>query len=71
MSERLLTEEEIVKEASKDSTYCQLSVDIGLWASKAQDAKTLKVVGEWLRFRFPDYGWIKTLLRGEMPKEDY
>ena len=37
-----LTEEEIVKEASKDSSYCQLSVDIGLWASKAQLKKVVK-----------------------------
>ena len=49
---RLLTEKEIVKEASKDGTYCQLSVDIGMWASKEQDTRTrkatLKAVGEWL-----------------------
>ena len=34
----LVTEKEIVKYASQDSTYCQLSVDVGLWASKAQKA---------------------------------
>jgi len=40
----LLTEDEIVAEASKDSTYCQLSVDIGLWA---RDTQTKRLV-EWL-----------------------
>lgn len=46
---RLLTEEEIVKEASKDRTYCQLSVDIGKWASKKQDKATLKTIGEAIK----------------------
>ena len=43
----LLTDEEIVAEASKDSTYCQLSVDIGMWAAKEQ----LKKVVEWIENR--------------------
>lgn len=34
--EGLLTEEQITKYACQDSTYCQLSVDVGIWASKAQ-----------------------------------
>ena len=37
-SEGLLTEEQITKYACQDSTYCQLSVDVGIWASKAQKA---------------------------------
>lgn len=40
----LLDEKEIVAYASKDSEYCQLSVDVGMWASKEQ----LKRVAEWL-----------------------
>ncbi|MDD4873368.1 MAG: hypothetical protein PHE15_00095 [Dehalococcoidales bacterium] len=34
----LVPEEEIIKYASQDSTYCQLSVDVGIWATKAQKA---------------------------------
>ena len=40
----LLSEDEIVAYASKDSEYCQLSVDVGMWAIKEQ----LKKVVEWL-----------------------
>ena len=32
----VLSDEGIVAEACKDSTYCQLSVDIGNWAAKTQ-----------------------------------
>lgn len=73
---RLLTKNEIVKEASKDRTYCQLSVDMGMWASKAQDSKTLKAVGKWLQDLWDTYGSydvtaedVKALLRGEMPEK--
>ena len=49
----LLTEEEIVAEASKDKEYCQLSVDVGMWAAREQ----LKRVVDFLC----DYGEEKTL----------
>ncbi len=35
----LLTEDEIVAYAARDKTYCQLSVDVGLWVAKAQAEK--------------------------------
>lgn len=38
-----LTDEAIVAEASKDSSYCQLSVDMGHWGAKTQ----LRMVVEW------------------------
>ena len=37
-----LTEDEIVAEASKDSTYCQLSVDIGMWAAREAQKKLIE-----------------------------
>ena len=39
----LLKDDEIVAEASKDSTYCQLSVDMGKWGATEQ----LKRVRDW------------------------
>ena len=39
-----LTEEEIVAEASKDKEYCQLSVDVGMWAAREQ----LKRIVGWM-----------------------
>jgi len=48
----VMNEAEIVKEASKDSTYCQLSVDIGNWAAKKQAEISFKAgikeVIEWI-----------------------
>lgn len=43
----ILSEDEIVAEASKDSTYCQLSVDIGLWAARKQYERTLGQIKDW------------------------
>ena len=71
MAKRLLTEDEIVKEASKDGIYCQLSVDIGMWAATTQDARTLKAAGEWIEKHdglvLPKY--VEAFKRGEMPEE--
>jgi len=39
----IVTDAEIVKEASKDSTYCQLSVDMGHWGA----IKQLEKVRDW------------------------
>ena len=36
--------------------------------ANAEHAKALKAVGKWLWLRFPDYDWVKALLRGEMPE---
>ena len=40
----LLNEKEVVTEASKDKEYCQLAVDVGMWAAREQ----LEKVVEWL-----------------------
>jgi len=77
---RLLTDKEIVKEASKDSTYCQLSVDIGMWAAKEEHKRTLKAVGEWLAGIIHNRNAVSSVLeiagnidrlkRGEMPEDE-
>ena len=41
-----LPEDRIIEEASKDSTYCQLSVDIGVWAAKEQQKLDFPIFSE-------------------------
>jgi hypothetical protein len=81
MMSRLLTDEELREEFARlEKTYKEVNMP-WFWAkavSKAQDAKTLKAVGEWLESRlkqdisnftqgFITLGDIDTLNRGEMP----
>jgi len=40
----LLAKEEVVAYSTRDSEYCQLAVDVGLWARKEQTRKLV----EWL-----------------------
>ena len=66
----LLTEEEIVAEASRDKEYCQLAVDVGMWARKEQ----LKKVVEWLDSPCTHelgwlYKWSCLLCRKELKEE--
>lgn len=44
----ILTEDEIVAYATRDSEYCQLSVDVGMWAGKEQ---LKRVAGEFNSIR--------------------
>ena len=41
----LITEDEIIAEASKDRTYCQLAVDIGVWAAETQLNRIMVFIG--------------------------
>ena len=64
----LLTEDEIVKEASKDKEYCQLSVDVGMWAAREQMKRLLLGISkETLKldktiYLVPDYSKFKEAL---------
>lgn len=60
-----LTEEEIVAEASKDATYCQLSVDVGIWAAREQ----VKHLYSWGNEPCPHWeGFGYKLLKHQCPK---
>lgn len=65
MGECLLTEDEVVAEASKDSTYCELSVKMGLWTSEQTALRAIPIIRKAVeaeRLDRPDRGKIIDLL---------
>jgi len=40
-----LTDEEIIAESTKDGEYCQLAVDVGIWAAETQFRRMVEFIG--------------------------
>ena len=63
-----LTEDEIIAEASKDKEYCQLAVDVGMWAAREQMKRLLLGISKETKkldqttYLVPDYTKFKEAL---------